>query len=830
MSSNSSTEDPNTTSGSGDCSSSIELTTPSTAVSDDVANVDIFSNKNESNSPITTRRRRIITSTTSTNPDQLSTKWEQEQNLNAIIISQHPTLNSHASKAPMRTVSYETYDSKLWSARKLSIKSAVGTYYHQNKCKLFLRSSIFGIGFVTASIGYFISWASEKVSNTYLQYNLGDNGVIENDMTVQVYGNYLGWSILFAILAFIPVAFIRPVAAGSGIAEAKAVLNGIQIPACTELLSAACKGVSIIFAVASSLPVGLEGPLIFIGMSIGENFYHIFPRHYAELRSWRMRRDLAAIGTAAGVSAAFLSPIGGILFVAEEGASYITARLLSQCFAAAITVVVFEYLYAIIGEGDAGPFAQSLERFNGLDGQKGEDAVHIFEFYDYFVIAIVGVVGGLLGACFVEASKQLTRLRQRYVTSWWKKFVEIVILAIIASTLFAWLPKVPGLSTCQSLSAARADAQYFIQFNCGENEYNDLATLLRSPLPNAINLLFWEEMSAFSAISCFVAGLTVWIVLLITFGASVAMGIFVPLLYIGAAFGRAFALAMPSTLFDVRTYAIVGATASLNGVVRVLMSLTVIMMETTDLATFVSPLMIVCLFSKWAGNALFKREGIYDEILHLRGIPFMEAEPPEITKGEVLRATDIMSDEFQTLSPVMRIADILLALQQFNVTLLDFLVTDSNDRIVGSISRATLITIIWDKKTWSQSVDEEPLSESQFQQAYSELSSDDFDFERLENITNEELSEHFDNEGDRQKYVNIAHFMTLAPITFTANGSAERAYELFRTHGLRQLIIVDKDEGKPVGVMTRYVILKALEREEEKSSAATEGAVTSNTS
>ena len=72
-------------------------------------------------------------------------------------------------------------------------------------------------------------------------------------------------------------------------------------------------------------------------MAIGENAYHIFPKHYAELRSWRMRRDLAAVGTAAGVSAAFLSPIGGILFAAEEGASYITSRLLSQCFAAAIS-------------------------------------------------------------------------------------------------------------------------------------------------------------------------------------------------------------------------------------------------------------------------------------------------------------------------------------------------------------------------------------------------------------------------------------------------------------------------------------------------------------
>lgn len=31
-------------------------------------------------------------------------------------------------------------------------------------------------------------------------------------------------------------------------------------------------------------------------MAIGENAYHFFPKHFAELRSWRMRRDLAATG------------------------------------------------------------------------------------------------------------------------------------------------------------------------------------------------------------------------------------------------------------------------------------------------------------------------------------------------------------------------------------------------------------------------------------------------------------------------------------------------------------------------------------------------------
>ena len=47
---------------------------------------------------------------------------------------------------------------------------------------------------------------------------------------------------------------------------------------------------------------------------------------------------------------------------------------------------------------------------------------------------------------------------------------------------------------------------------------------------------------------------------------------------------------------------------------------------------------------------------------------------------------------------------------------------------------------------------------------------------------------------------------------------------------MRQLIVVDEDEGKPVGVMTRYVILKALEREEEKAAASAQGTSQTNNS
>lgn len=256
-----------------------------------------------------------------------------------------------------------------------------------------------------------------------------------------------------------------------------------------------------------------------------------------------------------------------------------------QCFMAATTVVIFDYFYNVVGQANLGlsqPFALSLARFNGLEGHKdGQGSIPLFAFYDYFVMAFVGACGGVMGACFVKASKTLSRLRQRFLTNVWQKLIEVIILTIIAATLLIWLPKIPGISSCLPLDAVLARSDYFVRLNCDENEYNDLATLLRNPLPRAINLLFWESNDAFSSLSCVVAGITVLLVLLITFGATISMGIFVPLLFVGAAFGRAFGAAFDA--FDARTYAIVGAAASLNGVVRVLISLTVILMVRHEL-------------------------------------------------------------------------------------------------------------------------------------------------------------------------------------------------------------------------------------------------------
>lgn len=122
------------------------------------------------------------------------------------------------------SVSYELYDSELWNQRKIDIKNEAGSLSHQNRSHLLLNLAIFGIGVVVASAGFFIAWSSEKIQSWYVQY-LGPDG-IHSDVSATLYGRYLGFSLLFSLLSFLPIACFRPVAAGSGISEAKAVLNG----------------------------------------------------------------------------------------------------------------------------------------------------------------------------------------------------------------------------------------------------------------------------------------------------------------------------------------------------------------------------------------------------------------------------------------------------------------------------------------------------------------------------------------------------------------------------------------------------------------------------
>lgn len=127
----------------------------------------------------------------------------------------------------------------------------------------------------------------------------------------------------------------------------------------------------------------------------------------------------------------------------------------------------------------------------------------------------------------------------------------------------------------------------------------------------------------------------------ITFGLHIPAGIILPSMAIGALTGRAVGIIMEiwvnnhPDFFAFRacdpdvpcvtpgTYAIVGAAATLAGVTRMTVSIVVIMFELTGALTYVLPIMIAVMISKWVGDA-FSRRGIYESWIHFNEYPFLD--------------------------------------------------------------------------------------------------------------------------------------------------------------------------------------------------------------
>lgn len=261
--------------------------------------------------------------------------------------------------------------------------------------------------------------------------------------------------------------------------------------------------------------------MIFTGLAIGENSQRFISKTYASLKSDRYRRDFATVGTATGVTSAFMSPIGGVLFAMEEGSSFWNPVLAWQSFGAACVTAIFSYLWVSAITKSYGVFdVESLSKYSGLEGQ---DQIFItFSLRDYFVFALFGIVGGFIGAIWCECNLSLAVLRRKFSCKQHLKLVEVLVLVCVTSSLMWWLPQV--LFVCGSLKNADASEKFFRQFGCPDGQYNHLATLLLNPPSEVgLNLLFWEPQNVFRIDTLLVAGSIYLIMLLLLFGTPISM-------------------------------------------------------------------------------------------------------------------------------------------------------------------------------------------------------------------------------------------------------------------------------------------------------------------
>ena len=103
-------------------------------------------------------------------------------------------------------------------------------------------------------------------------------------------------------------------AAGSGIPEIKTILSGFVIPHFLDLKVLVVKAVGAVFAVATGMCLGKEGPFVHISTCVAYLVGMCFPK-YRE--NGRKMRELLSAGCSSGLSVAFGAPIGGVLFSYE---------------------------------------------------------------------------------------------------------------------------------------------------------------------------------------------------------------------------------------------------------------------------------------------------------------------------------------------------------------------------------------------------------------------------------------------------------------------------------------------------------------------------------
>ena len=375
----------------------------------------------------------------------------------------------------------------------------------------------------------------------------------------------------YAVLAVTPLGFVLsayltirlfPNAQGSGIPQAIAARHLTDQSARESLVSiriAIGKTILTLFGLLCGGSVGREGPTVQVGASIMFALGRVSPRR---------QPGLILAGAAAGVAAAFNTPLAGIVFGIEEMSRAFETRtsslIIAAVIAAGLTSLALAGNYAYFGSS-----AMSLAR--GAD---------------WLAVPLCGVAGGLAGGLF-----------SRIVIATARGFNNPLGRAIKGHPL--WFAFVCGIAVaiCGLVSG---DTIY-------GTGYAQVKTALEhsSPLPQDFGLLKLLA-TTFAAIS------------------GIPGGIFSPSLAVGAGIGSNIA----SFFHDAPLGAIMllGMVSYFAGVVQAPITAFVIVTEMTDNHGMVVPLMAAALIAH-ATSRMVCEEGIYHALA--KGFVERAARPPE---------------------------------------------------------------------------------------------------------------------------------------------------------------------------------------------------------
>lgn len=368
------------------------------------------------------------------------------------------------------------------------------------------------------------------------------------------------------ILGIAPILFLTawyintikfPLSGGSGIpqiltateVDPETVSGRKYLKSALAIRTAVAKMIGSLLVVLNGGAIGREGPSLHISANIFFLFHRILNVVHKSLdyRSW------VIAGAAAGLAAAFNTPLGGIVYAIEElGSLYFTKIKNNLLLAVLVSGVASQAIlgsYLFIGSPSTNPYNIRL----------------------LVLVCIFAALAGLAGAMFGQFIYFATKFRHRVQS----KKLQIVMVFIISLLIYS--------------------IAYYDQYSIGAGKEYISSLLFKNADQSPLTI-------PFRIINTFLIYIT-----------GVAGGIFAPSLALGAGLGFYAGQVLDAVMnfTNPTLFILCGMVSFLTGVTRTPLTAFILVMEMTDRHASIIPLMLAA-FTSIVAAKLFNQQGFYE--------------------------------------------------------------------------------------------------------------------------------------------------------------------------------------------------------------------------
>ncbi|GMG49464.1 unnamed protein product [Ambrosiozyma monospora] len=419
------------------------------------------------------------------------------------------------------------------------------------------------------------------------------------------------------------------------------------------------QAIGLPLVIASGLSVGKEGPSVHYAACVG----NVIPKFFKRFdRSYVNQSQFLTAAASAGVAVAFGSPIGGVLFGLEDITSSFRLSTLWKSYYCALVATGILSLINPFRTGQIVIFEVKYES----DWKYSE--------IPFFII--LGIFGGVYGILVSKFNIKAVAFRQKYLSN--SGIKEVVLLCLFTS-MTGYFNEFIRLDMTEGMEV--------LFHECGDGYDHGLC---KADGSSKVAFFF----------SLIYATIMRMLLVIISYGAKVPCGIFVPSMAAGATFGRAIGI-LAELMFPCKegsdqciiagTYAFLGAASALSGITHLTVAVVVIMFELTGAIRYIIPTMICVGVTKMINDNFSNGcGGIADQMIKFNGMPFIDVK--EDHDFEDATVEEAMTDTVIALPYIgLVVQDIETLLAKCKFSVFPVIYHSENPIVLGYVQRADLL-------------------------------------------------------------------------------------------------------------------------------------------